>query len=101
MVTLRNNQRSNVPPSDEALTGAQRAQVNAYRDTVSDSPVTNAVHGDRPLDTPSVLEVPPSDGDDSAPNYSAESIVQLLEHLTLQVDDSRLAQEESVASLER
>jgi hypothetical protein len=82
--------------SDQTSIGARRAQVNAYRDAVDESP-----HGDRPPETPPVPDSSSDEFPEPELTYSAESIMELLERLIMQVDNSRLAQEASVASLER
>jgi hypothetical protein len=80
-------------------------QVNAYRNAVDESPIL-LHHGDRPPEISEVSEPERQSTLTSPPRtspaaYSAESIVQLLERLTRQVDDSRLLeQEEPVANLE-
>jgi hypothetical protein len=108
MVGLRSTQRGSAstgPTSDEASIGSRRAQVNAYRDAVDKSPIL-IHHGDRPPEIAEASDSSEQDGPSTpshappTPSYSADSIVQLLERLTRQVDDSRLAQEESVANLE-
>jgi DNA-binding protein H-NS len=96
---------SEAPPSDAASIGSRRAQVNAYRDAVD--PSVPVHHGDRPPETPDGHDVT-TPGGEPAPtqeptttSYTTEAMVQLLQRLTQQVDDSRQAQEASVANLER
>jgi hypothetical protein len=65
------------PPSQESLPGSCRAQVNAYRDAVDESPSSG-----HPPDSPSHEE--------KYTDYSTASLGILMQHLTLQLDNSCL-----------
>jgi hypothetical protein len=89
MISSLRSDTDDAPPSEEYLPGAQRAQFKACRDAAEGSPSTpasSAVHGDRPPEEH---------------NTSLLGITQLLERLTTQVDNSRIAQAESSADWER
>jgi hypothetical protein len=89
MVSSLRSDTDDTLPSEESLPGARRAQFKAYRADAADgspsTPGSTAVHGDRPPEE----------------HNSLLGITQLLERLTTQVDNSRIAQTESSADWER
>jgi hypothetical protein len=84
------------PQNDEASRGSRRAQINAYNSAIDDSP-------GRPPEPPSFSPQGSLSSQQQRQEQepSLDSVVLLLEQLSRQFADTRIVNEEAIASLER